>query len=179
MNKRANIYLNIYGFLTFLLSISSIGLSLTLSYLPFEIPSILKTVTFTLGLLFGIIFTGIELFLFILFKGSYKVIYLLSIILDILIAIEINKRIPFMALGVFLVLYPIKDILRVIFVEKIFLPNEFNRYCKMFHIKVKDFTKKKTPSKKEKWTSEKDSLIISTKEVKRKTITQTKKQSVA
>lgn len=40
-----------------------------------------------------------------------------------------------------------KDIIRVLLVDKIFIPKEFNRYCKMFNLKIKDFPKKKEKMK--------------------------------
>ena len=44
----------------------------------------------------------------------------------------------------------IKNILRVVLVQVIYIPKEFDRYCKMFDIKVRDFKKtRKRTTKRE------------------------------
>ena len=72
MNKRANFYLNIYGFISFLIGITCIGLSLTLQELSFQISPILTNITFILGTIFGLLSISIEVILFLLLQGKYK-----------------------------------------------------------------------------------------------------------
>lgn len=152
MNKRANLYLNIYEFILFILSLSCIGLCMILNEGTFPVPEILKIVSLGIGLITAILFISIEAFLFLLMNTKSRLLFLFCIILEIAIAIIVNIKIPFSAFLVFMVCSLLKDSLRIKLVEKIYIPKEFNRYCKMFNIKVKDFPKKRTVVKKEKET---------------------------
>lgn len=169
MNKRANLYLDIYEIIAFLLALSCMGLYMTLQELSFPIPDLLSISILTVGLIFSLLFISIEVFLFLLMNNKARLYYLAFLVIDLLTAIIINKHIPFSAFIVFLIFSMIKNIVRVVLVEKLYIPKEFNRYCKMFNIKVKDFPKKrKSKTEKE-----------STKEVKSKELylSKTKKSS--
>ena len=155
MNKRANLYLNIYEFFLFVLSLSCIGLCMILSELTLPVPEIIKIVSLGIGLIATILFISIEAFLFLLMSTKSKLLFLFCIILEIVIAILINIKIPFSAFLVFMVCSFLKNSLRIKLVEKIYIPKEFNRYCKMFNIKVKDFPKKRTVKLKKEKESEK------------------------
>lgn len=143
MNKRANLYLDIYEFIAFILSLSCIGLCMTLGELSFPVPEIFKMGILGIGILSGILFISIEVFLFLLMNTKSRVLYLLFIIIDIVIATGVNILVPFSAFLVFIIMSFIKDFLRIKLVDKLYIPKEFNRYCKMFSIKVKDFPKKR------------------------------------
>ena len=143
MNKRANLYLNIYEFLSFLLALTCIGLSLTLKELPYQIPFILKSSSLFLGTLFGAILVLIEVLLFLLMKKKFKVFYLLFLMSNILLGILITKKFAFYGIFVFFLFALLKNILRIKLVEKIYIPKKFNEYCKIFNIKIPDFKKKK------------------------------------
>ena len=138
MNKRANLYLNIIEEISFILAFLLITVML-----KYELSTLLKNICFISGALFGLLFIAIELFLFILMNNKVKVIYLFYLIIDILSVVLINAKYPFSALTVLLIFSFIKDLERILLVEKIYIPKEFDYYCKMYGIKVKDFKKKK------------------------------------
>ena len=146
MNKRANLYLNIFAFITFILSVSIIGISLKLETLIYHIPFIIRGIVALIGMIIGIVFISIELFLFILMKNKERLLYIGYILLELLIAILITTKIPYSFFIVLVTLNITRDIIRVSLVDKIYRPKEFNRYCKMFGIKIKDFPKKRKVS---------------------------------
>ena len=51
MNKRANLYLNIYDFIIFILSVTSMGLCITLREVSFPTPVILRGISFIFGII--------------------------------------------------------------------------------------------------------------------------------
>lgn len=166
MNKRANLYLNIYEFILFILSLSCIGLCMILNEGTLPVPEILKSVSLGIGLITAILFISIEVFLFLLMNTKSRLLFLFCIVLEIAIAIIVNTKIPFSAFLVFIVCSLLKDSLRIKLVEKIYIPKEFNHYCKLFNIKVKDFPKKRTVVKREK---EKEEKRVYTTEPKKST----------
>ena len=143
MNKKVNLYLNIFGFISFVLAFSILGMSLKLETLSYHTSYIIRMIPTLIGFLFGILFLSIESFLFILMKNRNKVLYIIYMFIELLIAITISIKIPY---GFYIVL-PIlnigRDLLRIQFVDKLYIPKEFNKYSKMFGIKIKDFPKKR------------------------------------
>ena len=144
MNKRANFYLNIYGFISFLIGITCIGLSLTLQELSFQISPILTNITFILGTIFGLLSISIEILLFLILQGKYKLFDILYRLITIVFSVYINTIFQFSVFLIIPVMILIKDLFRIAKVDKIYLPKRFKRYCKMFNIKIKDFPKKRT-----------------------------------
>ena len=138
MNKRANLYLNIIEEISFILAFLLITVML-----HYELSNLLKNICFLSGAIFGLLFIAIELFLFILMNNKSKIIYSLYLIIDLIAVIYINSKFPFSALTVLIVFSIIKDLERVLLVEKIYIPKEFDYYCKMYGIKIKDFKKKR------------------------------------
>ena len=143
MNKRANLYLNIYRAIAFVLCLSCMGLAITLHEVTFKIPFLLNNIVILIGVLSGLLFISIELFLFLIYNKKTKVLYFIYLTIELALAITINMFFPFTAFLVFITFSLIKDCLRVKFVDKIYVPKEFKRYCKMFNIKITDFKKKK------------------------------------
>lgn len=123
-------------------------------YLSLEnIPIIIKVCLFFLGGVCGLLFIAIELFLFLLLNNKIRGIYIVYMMLNVILAVYLNSKFPFLGFIIFILFSFAKDGLRVLLVNSIYIPKEFNRYCKMFHIKVKDFKKQrkrvsKVPSKK-------------------------------
>ncbi len=173
MNKRANLYLDIYEFIAFILSLSCIGLCMTLGELSFPVPVILNYIILGIGALSAIIFISIEVFLFLLMKTKSRIFYLLFMIIDVVCAIFINRMIPFSAFLVFIFFSMMKDIIRIKLVDKLYIPREFNRYCRMFNIKVKDFPKKRKVTS----TPKKEKEQVKVKVEKPIYVTETKKNS--
>ena len=66
MNKRANLYLNIYGIIAFILSLACFGLILSLKEATYNLPAIMKLIFLGVGIISGLLFISIEVFLFIL-----------------------------------------------------------------------------------------------------------------
>ena len=164
MNKRANFYLNIYGFISFLIGITCIGLSLTLQELSFQISPILTNITFIIGTIFGLLSISIEVILFLLLQGKYKLFDILFRFIMVVSSVYINTIFQFSVFLIIPVMILIKDLFRIAKVDKIYLPKRFKRYCKMFNIKIKDFPKKRISIK------ENSTVVIpSTKRGKEKT----------
>lgn len=152
MNKRANLFLNIYSSISFLLGIVCIGYSLTLKELSYNVPTIFPTSILILGCISGLIFISIELFLFLLLKNKMKGLEITLTITSLVPILGLNTIIPFSGFLIIILLGFSKDIIRILLVDKIFIPKEFNKYCKMFHITIKDFPKKKEKVKKKERT---------------------------
>lgn len=148
MNKRANLYLAIYEFIAFILALPCIGLCMILGELNFQIPLILRYSILIIGILSTIIFLGIESFLFLIMNTKAKIYYISFLLLDIIIACIINRIFPFAAFFIFIMFSLIKNILRIKLVDILYIPREFNRYCRMFNIKIKDFPKTKKKAQK-------------------------------
>ena len=144
MNKRANFYLNIYGFISFLIGITCIGLSLTLQELSFQISPILTNITFILGTVFGLFSISIEIILFLILQGKYKLLDIFYRLITVVLSVYINTIFQFSVFLIIPVMILIKDLFRIAKADKIYLPKRFKRYCKMFNIKIKDFPKKRT-----------------------------------
>ena len=143
MNKRANLYLNIYRAIAFILSLSCLGLAITLHEVAFKIPLLLNNIVILIGILSGLLFISIEVFLFLIYNRKARLLYGIYITLELAIAIIINMIFPFTGFIVIILLSFIKDFLRVKYVDKLYEPKMFKKYCKMFNIKVSDFKKKK------------------------------------
>ena len=156
MNKKANLFLNIIELLSMIFSLILLN-----NYLTNNNPLLL-----VFSILFLVLFVSSELFLFILLDNKVKVFYIFYIITSIIISTVINSKIPFSAIQVITITSALKSALRLILVDKIYIPKEFDYYSKMFGIKIKDFkVKKKTKKRK--------SVII-----KNKTVYQEKQSNV-
>lgn len=148
MNKKANLFLNIIELLSMIFSLILLN-----NYLTNNNPLLL-----VFSILFLVLFVSSELFLFILLDNKVKVFYIFYIISTIIISAYINSKIPFSAISVITIFSAIKSSLRLILVDKIYIPKEFDYYCKMFGIKIKDFKVKKKSKKRK-------SVIIKNKRV--------------
>ena len=134
MNKKANLYLNIIELLSMIISLILLN-----NYLTNNNPLVL-----VLSILFLILFVSCELFLFILLDNKVKVFYIFYIVTSIIISTVINSKIPFSAIQVITIFSALKSALRLVLVDKIYIPKEFDYYSKMFGIKIKDFKKRKS-----------------------------------
>ena len=94
-----------------------------------------------------------------------KLIYILYIVIELGVALFVNTKIPFSFFILFVLFKLLKDILRIVFVNKIYKPKVFDKYCKIVGIKISDFKKKPT-KKKVKLVD--DQLIIEDKTSKTK-----------
>lgn len=165
MNKRANVYMNFYDFIFFILSFTCIILFILLGQMNIHIPGIFRYTLFVIGSLSGFVFIAMEVILFLVMNIKTKLIYLLYLGTELGLALFINSKIPFSFFIVFVLFKLLKDILRVVFVNKIYRPKAFDNYCKLLGIKIRDFKK---PIKKKKVKLVDDQLVIEDKPSKTK-----------
>ena len=157
MNKRANVYINFYDFIFFILSFTCLVLFILLGQMNIHIPGIFRYTLFVIGALSGFVFIAMEVVLFLVMNFKSKLIYLLYLGTELGLALFINSKIPFSFFIVFVIFKLIKDILRVVLVNKIYKNKVFDKYCKLLGIKIRDFKKK--PIKK-KMVFMDDQLVI-------------------
>jgi len=165
MNKRANVYMNFYDFIFFILSFTCIILFILLGQMNIHIPGIFRYTLFVIGSLSGFVFIAMEVILFLVMNNKTKLIYLLYLGTELGLALFINSKITFSFFIVFVLFKLLKDILRVVFVNKIYRPKAFDNYCKLLGIKIRDFKK---PIKKKKVKLVDDQLVIEDKPSKTK-----------
>ena len=146
MNKRANLYMNIGEFLFLALAILFMNFYLTYTNINF----FFRNSFFLFGAVMGLTFIAIECFLFILMNMKTRIAYSAFLLVDVILAVYINLIIPFSCPIVLLTLCLLKNVLRIILVDKLYIPREFNYYCRLLGFKVKDFKKKKVIKKVEK-----------------------------
>ena len=165
MNKRANVYMNFYDFIFFILSFTCIVLFILLGQMNIHIPGIFRYTLFVIGALSGFVFIAMELIMFLIMNLKSKLLYILYMSIDLGVALFINSKIPFSFFIVFVLFKALKDVLRVVLVNKIYKPKAFNNYCKILGIKISDFKKKR---KKKSVTLVDDQLVIEDKPSKAK-----------
>lgn len=146
MNKEVNLYLNITGFTTFLISFLLLFISFQLESSTSTIIYLFRNLLLILAMLSGTIFILIEILLFMILNTKMKALLIIYMLLDIVMAIYINNLYPYSFVLVFIGFRIIKDISRVIFVEKIYIPRKLNKYLRIYNIKISDLilSKKKT-----------------------------------
>lgn len=148
MNKEVNLYLNITGFTTFLISFLLIFISFQLESSTSTIIYLFRNLLLILAMLSGAIFILIEILLFMILNTKIKALLIIYMLLDIVMAIYINNLYPYSFVLVFIGFRIIKDISRVIFVEKIYIPRKLNKYLRIYNIKISDLIlSKKKPTK--------------------------------
>lgn len=169
MNKKVNLYLNITGFASFVLSFLLIFISLKLEASTGIGFYLVRMLLFILGMVSGLLFIGIELLLFMILNIKMKLFLIVYTLLDIVIALYVNNTEPYSFVLVFIGFRIIKDLTRIQLVDKIYLDKKFKEYCKLYGIKLPKETKKKTTtiSKSKKKTVV---AIPTKKETKKKTV---------
>ncbi len=152
MNRRANAYLNVISFTTFILMFLLFVITMRLESLESSM-IIIKNITSILMLVSALIFVSCEMLLFLLLQNKYKVFYIIYFISTILLSIYLNNIIPYIFTITFVLFKLLIDINRVVFVNKIYINRRFTTYCRRYGIKVKDwkktYKKKKTIKKKD------------------------------
>ena len=157
--------MNFYDFIFFILSFTCIILFILLGQMNIHIPGIFRYTLFFIGSLSGFVFIAMEVLLFLVMNIKSKLIYILYIVIELGVALFVNTKIPFSFFILFVLFKLLKDILRIVFVNKIYRPKVFDKYCKIVGIKISDFKKKPT-KKKVKLVD--DQLIIEDKTSKTK-----------
>lgn len=157
--------MNFYDFIFFILSFTCIILFILLGQMNIHIPGIFRYTLFFIGSLSGFVFIAMEVLLFLVMNIKSKLIYILYIVIELGVALFVNTKIPFSFFILFVLFKLLKDILRIVFVNKIYKPKVFDKYCKIVGIKISDFKKKPT-KKKVKLVD--DQLIIEDKTSKTK-----------
>ncbi len=166
MNKRANLYLNIFELLSLVIMVCFME-----AYLYFRnIFILLKGGLFLIVIISSMIFISIELFLFLLLNKKGKAFYILYMLIDLIVSVYLTIKIPYAGFVILLLFATIKNALRIALVNELYMPKEFDRYCKMFGITIRDFKKTKKRVKKKE-------VIEIPKEVVEKPTTKTKKKT--
>ena len=107
---------------------------------------------------------GTELLLFMVYKKNIKYLYIAYIIGEFSLALLINLYIPFSGLIVIGLLSITKGILRLNYITKIYNKRLFNKYCKLFNIKLTTVSTRKTTKKRK--TTRKRVTTTTRKQVK-------------
>ena len=139
--------MNFYDFIFFILSFTCIILFILLGQMNIHIPGIFRYTLFFIGSLSGFVFIAMEVLLFLVMNIKSKLIYILYIVIELGVALFVNTKIPFSFFILFVLFKLLKDILRIVFVNKIYRPKVFDKYCKIVGIKISDFKKKPTKKK--------------------------------
>lgn len=146
MNKRLNISLNIIEFFSIL--IISILLfeiaNITLSGLKEQLLIPVKAMFYITVILELFAITS-EMILFIIYNKNIKFIYSIYTVIEVLITILLNIKIPFSGLIIIILFSLVKGVLRILFQYEIYDSKLFKKYCKLFNLKLKvDKNKRKT-----------------------------------
>ena len=148
MNKKLNISLNIIEFFSIL--IISILLfeiaNITLSGLKEQLLIPVKTMFYITVILELFAITS-EMILFIIYNKNIKFIYLIYTVIEVLITILLNIKIPFSGLIIIILFSLVKGVLRILFQYEIYDSKLFKKHCKLFNLKLK-VDKKKRKTKK-------------------------------
>ena len=136
MNKKLSLYLNGIEFITFMLSLSLMGLYLNTNII------VVSPILFLLGAISGLVFIGIELFLLLIMNNKSRIAYTVFMLIDIILAVLVNTKIPFASFIIFATLSLTKNILRVLLTDKLYDKKLYKRYAKIFNVEVKDIEKR-------------------------------------
>lgn len=149
MNKKLSKVLNITEIVLVLLIISSM---LILSNISFEGLNtelyVLRRILLYTSILSEIIIISIELLLFMVYKKNVKYMYIAYTIGELALAVLVNLYIPFSGLLVVGLFSITKGLLRLNYITKIYNKRLFNKYCKLFNIKLTTVSTRKTTKKK-------------------------------
>ena len=151
MNRRANAYLNVISFTTFILTFLLFIITIRIESMDNTI-YLLRNITLISTFIVSMVFIACELLLFLLLQKKYKIYYIVYLIGALLITIKLNSIIPYI-FTITIVLFKLMiDIARIVFVKKIYINRRFTTYCRRYGIKVKDWKrtykkKKKVPKK--------------------------------
>jgi hypothetical protein len=149
MNRRANAYLNVISFTSFILMFLLFVITMRLESIDNML--ILKNITSILTLIMALSFIACEMLLFMLLQNRYKGLYIMYLFGTIILTIYLNNIIPYIFTISFVIFKLIVDVSRIIFVNKLYINRRFTTYCRRYGIKIKDWKKtykKKKPIKK-------------------------------
>ena len=137
MNKKLNIVLNTTEVLSILfITISMIVLAkISISGLNTDL-FVLRKVLSVLSVLAEIFIITSEALLFIVYKKDIKYIYIAYMIGEIALAVLVNMYIPFFGLLVIGIFELGKCAIRLTNIVRLYDKKLFNRYCKLFNIKL-------------------------------------------
>ena len=162
MNKKVNIYLNCLEFTFYLMFLLLMGIQFN-----FNVILGLKIFLLFLISIFILLFVSIDLMLFILMKRKVKILYASYKLAEVSLALYLNNKIIYIGFLILLLFQLCQNLIRILFVKKIYILSKYRYYCKMF--KIKDFSKVRTTSTKKKLI--KENVKIPTIKKKKKSIT--------
>lgn len=153
MNKKLNLVLNITEIFSILLiAISMIVLArVSISGLNTDL-LVLRRVLLVSSVLAEVFVITSEALLFIVYKKNIKYMYIAYMIGEIALAVLVNMYIPFFGLLVIGIFELGKCAIRLTNIVRLYDKKLFNRYCKLFNIKLSTVSarrrKKKTTRKR-------------------------------
>ena len=138
MNKKVNEILNVVETICVLIVVSCMTFAIVLhyaenfSFLPFCMGGLQ-----ILGVLSTVIVVSIELFLFYLEVRKFRFFTVGYYVLELVTTMFVNSKFPFSGLVVLTSFSILKNVFRILQVEKIYQLRAFYEVCKKFGIKVK------------------------------------------
>ena len=149
MNKKINKRLNIIESVSLLVGIVCMLIGATLHHSSnISGIEIYNTLLFFVGVFAEIVVVSIELFLYYLMEFKYKFFETFYYILELVLSVWINSFAPFAVIIVLTVLHTIKNVFRILAVEKVYRFAGFYDVCMKFGIKTeKPKRKRKAASK--------------------------------
>lgn len=127
MNKKISLNLNIIEVSSFILCLLFMGIYL----MPTNVV-IVKPLLFLLGMICGLTFISIELFLVLIMKNKYKTIYISYILLSGILGVLINTKLPYSVFLVIAISSIIKAIFKTFLNNKIYENKTYKKYSKIF-----------------------------------------------
>ena len=94
-----------------------------------------------------LLFASINLILFLLMTSKVKILYVIYKIIEISLAFYLNNKLVYIGFLVLFFFQLCQNLLKILFVEKIYISSKYRYYCKMF--KIKNFNKIRQNSLKE------------------------------
>lgn len=134
MLKKLNVLLNVIEF------IFSIMMCLYVCCPLFLDRNILISYSYVymgLGIFSEIVVASIELFLFLMLQKKYRFFYVLFMLVELILMLIVNKKIPFLGIGVIVLGSFIKNSIRIICLDEIYSKNGIYDFCEKFNIYIK------------------------------------------
>lgn len=164
MKRKQNIIFNCVEIAALL--ISTICFGLCIEILPtLSNKELFEKIIFGVCIISNSVMISVEMIMFLIYQIKYRVIYILYLIIDLISIVYINTIVPFSGIFVLLFFATVKLISRIMFEEKIYVPNKLKKYQKLFKMKKK---KKKVSVRKRTKQTKKVAVAKKENQVNRK-----------
>jgi hypothetical protein len=141
MNKKINLYLNIIeSVLIFIL----VGLGVLFYTHNIQLNGLQRNLIITTSFILEFIAVSIELFMFYIMNNKFRGIAVIFYLLELLVPVMINTKIPFVGIALVMKLNIMKNFFRVYKFNLILEKENLYQFCDTFGIKIeKEKTKRK------------------------------------